>query len=92
MSNKYLTTIFKNGAKVRIKNKQFGFHQVEKSIQLYFRNADCKDPEKPACLHRTHKGKMRETFLCLSEEAMDYLVRSYIEYKQNKLINNIDNE
>ena len=58
--------------------------QKEDSTLIKFEFAD-NDAHKPACSHKCHKGKVRETFIKMSNEAMEVLVYSYLRYKHNSV-------
>lgn len=72
---------------VKIPNKKIMI--VERSDEngnsyfMNFRYFD-KDADKPACTHKCHRGKVRETTVKLSEDGMDALIMAYMRYKRNK--------
>lgn len=76
-------TIYNDGASTRLHNRRMMFKETEGSVLLNFRFAD-DEADKPSCSHNCLKGKVRETSLKLSTEAMEYLVFTYIEFKKSK--------
>lgn len=76
-------TIYSDGATARLHNKEIKFIEREEYVMFNFRFID-KNPEQPACWHNSYKGKIRETGIKMSHEAMEALVEAYITYKRNK--------
>lgn len=78
-------TIFKDGATMRSRNKQVAFKETDddKGVLIQFRFAD-EEADKPACHHTCLKGKVRQTHIKLSHEAMGMLLMGYHEYMINK--------
>ena len=75
-----------NAVVTKLKNKKIEIWQSEKvneKIFIKFRFAT-EDADKPACLHNCIKGKVRETTLCLSKEAMEALVISYMKQRKEQ--------
>ncbi len=81
--------IYSDGATVRLKNKRISFKETDKKTMISFQFADEEHPEKPACRHVCHRGKVRDTFIQLSNETMARLVHAYIKYKRAYEENNI---
>lgn len=73
-----------DGATVRLHNKRISFKVTDKKTMISFQFADADDPNKPACSHKCHKGKVRDTFIQMSNEAMEALVFAYINYKRER--------
>lgn len=76
-------TTYLDGASYRMHNKRITFKQENGVTMIRFKFAD-KEAYKPACSHKCHKGKVRETFLKLSNEAMDKLVFAYLQFKKDE--------
>lgn len=74
-------TIYFDGATVRKKNKRISFHEKAESTMIKFSMVD-PEAEIPGCYHKCHRGKVRETFIKLSNEGMTLLVHSWLEYKR----------
>jgi hypothetical protein len=78
-------SLSKDGAVARLHNKRISFMAVGDSILIVFQYADKEhDPNTPACAHKCHKGKIRETFVKISEDAMKSLVVAYISWRKEK--------
>ena len=75
--------VFADGATARINNKRIAFAEKDGNTMIKFHFADA-DAEKPACYHKCHKGKVRETFVKMSNEAMELLVYSWMQYKRER--------
>jgi len=75
-------TIYENAAEVRTHNKKIVFTEEDKEILIQFLNAGDVEPNKPACSHKCHKGKVRVTTIKLSSEGMGYLVYAYLKYRE----------
>jgi hypothetical protein len=78
---------------IKIPNKKIMV--VERSNEdgnSYFMNFKYfdKDADKPACTHKCHRGKVRETTVKVSEDGMDALIMAYMRYKRNKNIKKKD--
>lgn len=74
---------YSDGATVRLHNKRISFKQTEEKTMILFDFADV-NAETPACLHKCLKGKIRQTFIQMSNEAMESLIYSYIDYKKRQ--------
>jgi hypothetical protein len=70
-----------NGASVRVHNKKINVHEVDGKVMIQFLFAD-ENAETPACGHKCHRGKVRETFVQMSTEAMELLVHAYLTQKR----------
>jgi hypothetical protein len=81
--NKNTNKIFLDGAQMRLHNRKIGFVEKDDNILINFKFADT-EADKPACKHICHRGKVRETHLQLSVEAMETLMMGYIRYRQFK--------
>lgn len=75
--------IYTDGATVRLRNKRISFQEADNKTSIKFEFAD-SEADKPACFHRCIKGKVRETKIQISIEAMEALVFSYLKYKQER--------
>lgn len=80
---------YSNGATIRMHNKRISFKQDEKSIVIGFSFAE-ENANTPACLHVCHRGKVRETSIKMSNEAMEALVLSFIQFKKKKYIETVN--
>ena len=81
--------IFPEGGIIRMKNKRISFKVTEGKTMINFQMVDT-DADVPACSHKCIRGKVRETFVQMSNEAMDALVFSYMKHKnflKNEMIN-----
>lgn len=76
---------YRDGATVRLHNKRISFKETDEKTMISFQFAGDLEPNNPACVHKCHKGKLRDTFIQMSNEAMEALVCSYINYKRDKL-------
>ena len=78
--------IWKNGATVRMHNKEINFVDVKDKdgIVIQLKYADL-DADKPAVSHKCIKGKVRVSEIALSHEAMQSLLIAYNAYMQKKL-------
>jgi hypothetical protein len=74
-------TIYKDGAVIRLHNKRISFKEEDGKTKINFWIAGDSEPDKPACAHKCHKGKVRETGITLSDEGMQCLVYAYLNYK-----------
>lgn len=83
-------TQYKDGATVRLHNKRISFKETDEKTMISFQFADTNEPEKPACGHECHKGKVRDTFIQMSNEAMEALVFAYMNYKREKALAETD--
>lgn len=83
---KRTVSIYQDGAVVRLNNKRITFVEKDGKIAIQFKFATT-NAEKPASAQVCHRGKVRETLIKLSDEAMDGLMYAYQEYKRKKLIN-----
>jgi len=61
---------YKDGATVRLHNKRISFKETDTKTMISFQFAGDVEPDKPACGHKCHKGKVRDTFIQMSNEAM----------------------
>jgi hypothetical protein len=75
-------TIYDNGASIRTNNKRIVFEEKDGKILIQFSIAGDSEPGKPACRHKCHRGKIRETTIMLSNEGMQSLVYAYLKYRQ----------
>lgn len=80
-------TTYIDGASARMHNKRVSFVEKEDKITIGFQFAD-KDAEKPACLHTCDKGKIRNTYIKLSKDAMEALIHAYYQYKKQQYLKN----
>lgn len=76
--------VYLNGARIRVHNKRIVFEEVDNKVMIQFNFAD-ENAETPACGHKCHRGKIRETFIQMSTEVMDLLVHTYISKKRLEL-------
>lgn len=81
--NKNKLNVYPNGATVRMHNRKISLIGNDDKIMIQFLFAD-ENPNKPACSHKCHKGKVRETFIQLNIESMDALVNAYMQYTIEK--------
>lgn len=88
MEKKKTLIQYSDGATVRLHNKRISFAQTEEKIMIKFDFAD-ENANNPACFHKCFKGKVRHTFLQMSNEAMESLVYAYVDYKKRKQHGNI---
>ena len=86
MAKKKKQNTYLNGSTMRSHNKVIHLikQRNEEHFSIVFRFAD-EEPDKPACQHTCLKGKVRQTYLKLSEEAMEDLVRCYTAFKKLQL-------
>ena len=77
---------YKDGATVRLHNKRISFKETDTKTMISFQFAGDEEPDKPACGHKCHKGKVRDTFIQMSNEAMEALVYAYINYKRQRAV------
>jgi len=87
MTKKPYTTTHPNGSVIRSHNKRIqSVIETPGEVCIHFQFLG-ESPEIPTCHHEvTHKGKVRYTFIKLSEETLDALVQAriaYLEYKRN---------
>ena len=75
--------IYADGASVRLHNKRIVFAEEDGKTLINFRFAD-ENADKPACRHLCHKGRVRDTSLKVSTEAMDALMVAYVRYKRKR--------
>jgi hypothetical protein len=80
MKNKL--TIHKDGATIRLHNKRISLKEVDGTIMVKFQFAD-ENAEKSACYHKCYKGKIRETFIKMSDEVIEALLFAYVNYKRH---------
>jgi hypothetical protein len=73
-----------DGATVRLPNKRISFKETDKKTMISFQFAGDEEPDKPACGHKCHRGKVRDTFIQMSNEAMEALMIAYINYKRER--------
>lgn len=78
-------TNYADGATIRLHNKRISFKETDKKTMIRFDFAD-DEADKPACGHKCHKGKVRETFIQMSNEAMEALVYAYMNYKRERAL------
>jgi len=76
-------TIYANGAVIRLHNRRMAFGESDGITELKFVFAD-STPDIPACAHFCIRGKVRETYIKMSTEAMEALVSAYVRYKVMK--------
>ena len=76
-------TIFLNGATIRMHNKRIQIREKGDKTIILFHFAD-ENADTPACQHRCHRGKVRETFVKMTTESMELLVKAYIDYRNYK--------
>lgn len=79
------TIIYKNGAVSRWKNRRIEVVEHENgdmSLKFYIVDKECADGA--ACVHKSYRGKVRETSIHLSGIAMEALFYSWLEYKKDK--------
>ena len=72
-----------DGAVVRFYNKKIILKKEKEKILIAFLFAD-EDAETPACSHKCHRGRVRETFLKLSSDAMEALIMAYIDLSRRE--------
>jgi hypothetical protein len=86
MAKKKIQNTYLNGSTMRSHNKAIHLYKDKdkEHFNILFRFAD-ENPDTPACQHTCLKGKVRQTYLKLSEEAMEDLVRCYTEFKKLQL-------
>lgn len=72
-----------NGVSVKLHNKRITIIQTDQKVMISFLFAD-KNPDKPACYHKCIKGKVRETAVFMTTEAMDALAIAYLKHKQHQ--------
>jgi hypothetical protein len=78
-------TIYNDGATARIHNRRLTMVEDPETKDVLFRFQFATDgAEKPACSHETFKGKVRQTTIKLSEDAIKALITTYMEYKKSK--------
>ena len=81
-------TIYKDGAEAKLHNRKIYFveNKEEKSFLIGFKNAQipAEDIDKPTCSYKVLKGKVGETVIKLSEEAIEELLNLYVEYQKSK--------
>ncbi len=77
---------YSNGSEVRLRNRKINVTETEKGdIIIQFRHADkLEDPNKPACEHHCHRGKVRQTTVKVSEVGMEALAIAIVEYMKIK--------
>ena len=68
---------------MRLENKKIQFQKEDDKVVIRFNIFDEENAEKPACSHKVIKGKVRQTDLCLSIEAMDALVFLWRKSRNN---------
>lgn len=88
MKNKTIK-LYTDGATVRLHNRRISFKQDEKSIMIKFSFAEA-DAYRSACSHDCHRGKVRETNIKMTNEAMEALVLAFMNYKRAKYIEHIN--
>ena len=76
-------TLYNDGAVARLHNKKIAFKEADGKVMINFRFAD-KDANIPACQHICYRGKVRETFIQMSKDAMETLVMAYLEQQRQK--------
>lgn len=79
------TTIFKDGARVRLHNKRLSLKDFGDRIVIKLDMID-KDAKEPACIHECDKNILRHTIIGISHESMKELSEAYLIYidKKNK--------
>jgi hypothetical protein len=85
MIKKSKLTLYNDGAEARIHNRRLlmSEDQETKDVVLRFQFAT-DDAESPACSHETFRGKVRQTTIKMSEDAIKALIAMYMEYKKSK--------
>ena len=86
MKKKSSIKIYKDGAVVRFHNKRILIGSNMENVFLRFSFLDL-EADKPACGHVSHKGKIRETSIKMSVEAMEALICGYNEYRKQTIKN-----
>lgn len=76
--------IYDDGASARLHNRKVMLKEYEDETLLIFQNANDGNPEELATGHKCIRGKVRETQILLSNEALEALVIAYIEYQKTK--------
>jgi hypothetical protein len=76
---------YADGGTIRLHNKRISFKETDKKTMIRFDFADA-EADKPACGHKCHRGKIRETQIQMSIEAMESLVYAYINYKRERAL------
>jgi hypothetical protein len=71
-----------DGAVIRAHNRRISIVQEDGVTKIIFDFAD-NEAEKPACKHECKRGKIRRTYVKMSDESMDLLVAAYLQYKRN---------
>lgn len=74
-------TIYDNGTLAELPNKKISIEDCKGAIVIEIKNVG-KEFSQPCVLHDFEEG-VRTTTIKLSEETMNVLVQSYIEYKNN---------
>jgi hypothetical protein len=83
MAKENKITLFNNGVQTRLHNRKITLIQKEDDFILEFLFAD-EQANEPACEHSCLKGKVRMTKIKLSNEALEAMLFSYMEFKKNK--------
>ena len=77
-------TTYPNATRTKWHNKSVMVFERDGKFWIEFRYADEKADE-PACRHRCLRGKVRQTTIHLSQDAIEYLMMTYIEHKKARL-------
>lgn len=81
--------IFRNGFKLRKPNRKITLIENNNDedgnhVIIEFVFAD-KNPNKPAVIHQSIKGKLRVSVIKISTESLEDLMEAYVDYKNNTL-------
>lgn len=82
-------TIFPDGAVMRYHNRRIQFKEFDSGLMIAFQTTEFDENKKPAVHHEITRGKIMNTGIKLSVEAMESLITAYIEYKKSKSRNTI---
>jgi hypothetical protein len=87
------TTVYKNGAIVRLRNRRIVIQEDNDKgeVLLVFSNVDDK-PEIPSVYHRVIRGKIRESGLKISIEAMESMIEAYINYRRDRGVGELNDK
>lgn len=82
MKDKIQINLYRNGAIIKLENRRVEFEEKKDGFELVFKTM--KNIEKPSCITTTVKGKIKETVIGISKEAMELLFFAYQKYQDKK--------
>lgn len=79
---------YSNGASVKLPNRRVTVTENDKhEFYIQFKHADKnEDPNKPACEHICFKNKVRQTTVKVSEEGLEAIVITFMEYRKQQAL------